>query len=187
MDAEKLISWGSRATIIKRYGLEERTLWSAWVGVCALLALLQCLCVGCLLCRWGVHALMSCCFCVHQKVGPRLIIECVRASLCVVSPFSCSLSLYVLVWCGAATVISGLLRRSSGPAPDQFSCGCQVSVWQIAWRGTAELSSTQLGPTQMVKALCHNNNFDFAGFFSLTDFSFAVLSLFLYFSLPLCS
>lgn len=37
--AEKLISWGSRATVIKRYGLEEHTLRSAWVGVCVLLAL----------------------------------------------------------------------------------------------------------------------------------------------------
>lgn len=34
MDAEKLISWGSTATIIKRYGLEEHTLWSAWFSVC---------------------------------------------------------------------------------------------------------------------------------------------------------
>lgn len=39
MDAEKLISWGSSATIIKRYGLEEHALWSARVGVCAQLAL----------------------------------------------------------------------------------------------------------------------------------------------------
>lgn len=126
MDAEKLISWGSRATIIKRYGLGEHTLRSAWVGVCVLLASLLYLCVGCLQCRWGVCARVCVCVraharvcvCMLERVRPRLIIECVRVCLCVVSPFSCSLSLYVLVWCGAATVISGLLRRSSGSAPD---------------------------------------------------------------------
>ena len=67
----------------------------------------------------GEFALMSCCFlCAHSEIRLRLIIECVRVGLRIVSPFSCSLSLYVLVWCGAATVISGLLRRSSSPAPD---------------------------------------------------------------------
>lgn len=45
--------------------------------------------------------------CLYQRVRLTMIIECVRVCLCAVSPFSSSLSLYVLVWCGAATVISG--------------------------------------------------------------------------------
>lgn len=82
----------------------------------------------CSICVWAVYSaggefVLSCltvfvCVRVLERIRPRLIIECVRVCLCVVSPFSCSLSLYVLVWCGAATVISGLLRRSSGSAPD---------------------------------------------------------------------
>ena len=122
-DAEKLISLGSGATIIKRYGLEEHTLWSALVGVCVLLALLECFCVGCCVSAGGGELVLSqsCfCLCVCSRKLVRLgwIIGRVRDCLCVVSPFSRSLSLYVLVWCGAATVISGLLRRSSSSAPD---------------------------------------------------------------------
>lgn len=130
-------------------------------SVCTSCFIVVFVCVGC--CRWGICALMSHCVCVYQKVRVRLvlIIECV--SVC---RFSCSLSLYVLVWYVAATVISGLLRHSSSSAPDQFSCVCQ-----IAWHGTAQLSSTQLGPTQMKKTLCHSN-FDFV----LASFSFSLLN-----------
>lgn len=45
-DPEKLISWGNRATTIKRYALEAYTLRSAWVGLCVLLAfIVVCVCL----------------------------------------------------------------------------------------------------------------------------------------------
>lgn len=124
MDAEKLIGWGSTATVVKRYGLEEYTLWSAWGGecvyglLCTLPALLLCLCVGCLqcMCVWGV---LRCCvllfWCVHQDVSLDYWM-CAGVSVC--SLFVLVLIIFVPMWCVAATVISGLLRRSSSPAPD---------------------------------------------------------------------
>lgn len=72
-DAEKLISWGSRATIIKRYGLEEHTLRSAWVGVCVLLVLLYFLCVGCSQYRWEfVLSRLAGFVCVLERVRPEV-------------------------------------------------------------------------------------------------------------------
>lgn len=55
--------------------------------LCTLLALLLCLCVGCLQCMWGICTVGSCCFrvCI-RKSG--LIIECVSV---------CSLSVLVLI------------------------------------------------------------------------------------------
>lgn len=106
-----------------------------------------------------------CCLdlCVSQNVGLDYC-TCEDVSVCSL-PVLMLISLCVLVWFGAATVISGLLRHSSSPVPDQFSSCCQLSVWQIAWRGTAQLSSTQLGSAQMAKATSHNNNFDSAELF----------------------
>lgn len=101
MDAEKPISWGSGANIIKRYGFEEHTLRSAWAGVCVCTTCFMIVFVsGLFTAQVGHCVLVSCCVFVcarksQAEVDYWIIID--YWIMCVVSPFSCSLSLYVLV------------------------------------------------------------------------------------------
>lgn len=79
IDAEKLISWGSRANIIKRYGFEEHTLRSGWVGVCVYDFIVLFVC-GLFTAQVGNCVLVSrcvLCVCVLNEFRLRLIIECV--------------------------------------------------------------------------------------------------------------
>lgn len=106
MDAEKLISWGSRANIIKRYGFEEHTLRSGWVGACVYYLLY------CTVCVWALYSaggkLCACvslcclrvcvCVCTLDEFRLRLIIECVRVCVCVSSLHSRAHYL-CMCWC----------------------------------------------------------------------------------------
>lgn len=123
-------------------------------------------------CRIFTMRVGNWCFCVslrlYQKEADRggLLNVCEWAAC----PFSCSLSLHVLVWCGA--VINWLLRCSSSSTPGSFPCVCQFSVWQLAWHGTAWLSFTSLVSASMAYALCHNNTFNSAGIISTFNVQF---------------
>lgn len=76
MDAEKLIRWGSTATVVKRYGLEEYTLWSACGGggVCVQLALYTSCFIVVFVCGLftvhvgDLHCWVLLFLCVHQEV-----------------------------------------------------------------------------------------------------------------------
>lgn len=150
MEAEELISCGSRANFTKWLVFEEHTLRSAWVGE----SVYYLLC--CSICVWAVYSAggklfvsLSLYVCTWKSRTEVYYWMCVSVSVCSLSILM--LIIFVCAGVSAVAVLPLSLVDSWGAAvPLQISFLVSASsVWQIAWHVTARLSSTHLGLTQM--------------------------------------